>query len=85
MWCRNVRSQLSAYADGELTPTAARRVEEHLAGCEGCAREHAELQRLVNLTCRIPMEELPASLHDRIMTRLAYAGAPAAPAGHCRH
>ena len=80
MWCRNVRSQLSAYADGELTPTAARQVEEHLVGCAGCAREHAGLQRLVSLTCRIPLEELPASLHDRIITRLAYAGGPAAPA-----
>jgi hypothetical protein len=31
------------------------------------------LKRLVTVTSGIPLEDVPASLHDRIMTRLAYA------------
>jgi anti-sigma factor RsiW len=35
------QEMLSAYADGELAPDEARRVEEHLARCTECARELA--------------------------------------------
>jgi anti-sigma factor RsiW len=33
------REELSAYADGELSPGDARRVEEHLRRCTECSRE----------------------------------------------
>lgn len=73
MWCRKVRSLLSAYTDGELSPTDARGVREHLDHCGSCAAEYASLRRLVHVTTTIPMEEVPPFLHDRIMARLAYA------------
>jgi hypothetical protein len=76
MWCKSVRSQLSAYADGELTVSEARAVEEHLAQCESCARENSSLQLLVRLTSAIPAEDAPASLHGRIMTKLSYDTEP---------
>src|SRR4051794_24916704 len=80
MWCRTVRNQLSAYADGELSLPVTRAVEEHLAQCERCAQEHTSLQRLVQVTGTIPMEEVPAELHSRILMRLAYAEVDPAPA-----
>jgi hypothetical protein len=52
-------------------------VEEHLAGCEACAHERASLAGLARLASLVPDEELPAGLHARILTRLAYADAPA--------
>jgi hypothetical protein len=76
MWCRQVRGQLSAYADGELSAAERRGVEEHLGRCEQCSREHASLRNLVRLTACIPAEEAPSSLHTGIMMRLAYAEAP---------
>lgn len=78
MWCRQVRSQLSAYADGELGAVERRSVEEHLSRCEQCSREYTGLQSLVRLTAGIPAEEAPTSLHAGIMTRLAYADSPRA-------
>src|SRR5947209_5354610 len=81
MWCLKVRKQLSAYTDGELAPAAASVVEEHLAGCARCAAEERELRQLARLTALVPEEELPAGLHARIMTSLAYAdAAPHVPA-----
>jgi hypothetical protein len=79
MWCRQVRSQLSAYADGELGAAERRSVEEHLSRCEQCSREYTGLQTLVRLTAGIPAEEAPTSLHAGIMTRLAYADSPRCP------
>ncbi|HEU4754567.1 MAG TPA: zf-HC2 domain-containing protein [Armatimonadota bacterium] len=79
MWCRKVRNELSAYADRELAPARARAVEEHLAGCEDCRRELHSLTRLVRCATSIPQEEVPAGLHGRILTRLAYATAGPAP------
>jgi len=73
MWCRNVLGQLSAYADGELTPAMTQQVREHLAGCDRCAREHAGLRSLATLTAAIPFEEVPGSLHQRIMASLSQA------------
>jgi hypothetical protein len=77
MWCRRVRNLLSAYADGELTPAQTRVMEEHLSRCTGCAREHVGLKQLARITGLIPEEALPAGLHERIVTRLAYADVPA--------
>ena len=37
---------ISAYVDGELAPDQRKRLEEHLAGCESCKRELAEMTAL---------------------------------------
>lgn len=76
MLCRSVRSLLSAYTDGELSPADACDVRSHLDRCEACTREHSGLSRLISVTSSIPMEEAPASLHDRIVMRLAYVDLP---------
>lgn len=36
--CGDVLERLSDYLDQELAPAEQARVEEHLRGCEGCAR-----------------------------------------------
>lgn len=79
MWCRNVRSQLSAFADGELTPAMTQQVRDHLAGCEHCTREHTSLRSLATLTAAIPFEEVPGSLHARILASLNQAAVTPEP------
>ncbi len=39
MFCREVRSAVSPYLDGELSREEARRFEEHLSGCADCQHE----------------------------------------------
>lgn len=75
MWCRRVRSQLSAYVDGELSAADRGAVAEHLSRCEVCSAERESLTKLTRITSLIPEEDLPSGLHSRIMSRLAYAEA----------
>lgn len=80
MWCRRVRSQLSAYVDGELSAAERSAVAEHLSRCEVCSAERESLTKLTRITSLIPEEDLPSGLHSRIMSRLAYAETPPVPA-----
>ena len=45
--CREVRSQMSEYLDGELDSDAAMRVERHVRWCRSCARILANLSRTI--------------------------------------
>ena len=44
-WCRHIRRELVAFADGELSDTEARPVREHLAECAACESERVALVR----------------------------------------
>ena len=52
---------LSAYLDGELEPRAAERVERHLAGCDGCQCELANLRQMRLALRSAPVQPLPCS------------------------
>jgi hypothetical protein len=71
MWCQQVRNQLSAHVDGELSAQRAQAVEMHLSQCEACSRERESVGGVRRLTAAIPLEELPTGLHAGIMARLA--------------
>ena len=38
LWCSEVLEQLSDYLDGTIDPTSRARIEEHVRGCDVCAR-----------------------------------------------
>ena len=67
--CEQVREQLSAWLDGELTAAESRQVSQHLEVCPECSRELAMLQRLDAAlgTLETP---LPARLPERVLDRL---------------
>ncbi len=75
MWCRSIRTQLSAYADGELPALERSQVEEHLTSCSVCGRELAQIRRVSRLTSLVPEEEMPSSLRSRITGSLTFAPA----------
>ena len=50
---------LSAYIDGEVTPSEAARVDEHLAGCEECVSELDGLRATSGLLRSLPKLEVP--------------------------
>lgn len=43
-WNRHPRGELSAYVDGELSASAASRIDAHAAGCNACRAEVAALR-----------------------------------------
>ncbi len=49
--CREIFERLSEYLDGELSPEARRKLEEHICGCAPCLEFIESLQKTVDL-CR---------------------------------
>ena len=56
-----IRELLSSYIDGEVSASEARRVEEHLTGCDECAAELESLRATTMLLSRLPVLETPRS------------------------
>jgi hypothetical protein len=60
MRCNNVREELVAYIDGELSSMGRHAIEAHLSECEVCATECENMQQTIGWTCQAePIE--PAS------------------------
>ncbi|MBI4198233.1 MAG: zf-HC2 domain-containing protein [Chloroflexi bacterium] len=55
------RARLSAYIDGRLSPGERSALEAHLAGCEPCRKELAELTSVVALLRSVPQVAAPRS------------------------
>ena len=55
-------SNLSAYHDGELSPSAAARVEDHLSQCDGCRDAYRRLAGVANAVRHLHVERAPSSL-----------------------
>ena len=65
--CSQVLDVLSDYLDDDLPPDARRQVEEHLRGCEGCARFGGEFRATVRaLRAHLASGDLPGAVRDRL-------------------
>lgn len=54
--CREVVEILGDYLEGAMAPQDRARLEEHLAGCEGCAAYLEQLRTTIRLSGRLPEE-----------------------------
>jgi len=70
--CSSVLAVLSDYLDGDLAPGERLQVEEHLRGCDGCARFGGEFKTVVHALRADLLHPggLPASLRDRLRAAL---------------
>ncbi|NIP82683.1 MAG: hypothetical protein GWM90_27075 [Gemmatimonadetes bacterium] len=70
--CSEVLRDLSDYLDGDLPPEAVRRIEDHLRGCDWCARFGGDFAGAIKaLRSRLgPAAAPPAGVHERLMARL---------------
>ena len=84
MDCARTRLWVQAYVDRELDVTSSVAVEEHLAACDACRRQHDELRRLrTAVGGSLGAVPAPAALHRRIAQQLGTSAAgerPRAPA-----
>jgi len=70
--CSEVLARLSDYLDGDLAVDARRQVEDHLRGCDGCARFGGEFRSTVR-ALRVHLGRpgsLPASVRERLREAL---------------
>jgi hypothetical protein len=58
---RRIRRQLSPYLDGAPSARDSRRLEGHLAQCQACRDELAELRATVQTLAELPLAEVPRS------------------------
>ena len=75
---RRTRRQLSPYLDGMLSVQESRRLQAHLAQCQACRDELAELQATVQSLAELPLVESPRSFALTAAPQRAEAPRPAA-------
>ena len=71
--CQEFEAELSALLDDELSPERAALLRTHIASCERCRAQLAQLARLDSLLAGAPAPAVPASLRARLDVRLAAA------------
>ena len=57
--CHEVVELVTDYLEGALSDEARGRVEEHLAGCDGCTRYLEQMRETIRLTGRLTEEQIP--------------------------
>jgi anti-sigma factor RsiW len=67
MTCRQVVKLLTDYLEGALSATDRARVEEHLAGCDGCTAFLAQLRTAGRVVAGLAEVELPAPLRTELL------------------
>ncbi|MCE2395499.1 zf-HC2 domain-containing protein [Candidatus Poribacteria bacterium] len=70
MKCNNVREELVAYIDGELSSMEVQTIEAHLADCKECAAEHDKLTTTIESTHKVgdiqPAQNWWETLQERL-------------------
>jgi anti-sigma factor RsiW len=77
LFCGQVLDRLSDYLDGDADAALRAQIEEHLRGCEGCARFGGEFAATVKALRAHLLEEVhvPARVQEQIREALAREGA----------
>jgi hypothetical protein len=68
--CADVRENISAYADNELSLDERQSFEEHISKCPSCKEELEDMLRIIEVCRSMPLQELPegfgAELHEKL-------------------
>lgn len=70
MNCLEVSDRLSAFHDGELSPTQSVQIASHLVDCPTCTSEVRSFEQLSRLTCQLTDPPVPASMWAELETKL---------------
>ncbi len=70
MECNNVREELVAYIDDELSSMGKHTIEAHLADCKECAAEHDKLKATIESTHRMEALQPAQNWWETLQERL---------------
>jgi len=76
--CQKIQEMISAMLDGELKASEHEVIEEHVALCPECAAMYADFAALSGIFAE-SREEVPATLHSRIMKGVRTSRKPKKP------
>jgi predicted anti-sigma-YlaC factor YlaD len=65
--CREVVELVSDYLEGTLTGRDRRKVEKHLAGCDGCTAFLHQMKETIRLTGRITEDRVPEPVRQELV------------------
>lgn len=66
--CGELVELVTAYLENDLDDPTLRRLQEHLAGCEGCRRYLAQFRATVDALGALPPEPPPAPMRERLLS-----------------
>ena len=66
--CHEVIELLSNYIEGVLSADDRRRVDDHLALCDGCATYLDQMREAIRLTGRLTEEQVPEDEKAALLT-----------------
>jgi anti-sigma factor RsiW len=65
--CREVIDTLTDYLEDALPPEDRRRVEQHLAICDGCTTYLEQMRETIRLTGKVTEEQIPEEEKQRLL------------------
>lgn len=65
--CHEVVELITDYLEDALTPEDRRRVEEHLAGCDGCTKYLEQMRETIRLTGKLSEEQIPEEQKRKLL------------------
>jgi anti-sigma factor RsiW len=73
--CREVLDDLSDFLDGTLTDTRVQAIQQHLAGCDRCARFGGEVSHTISALRAVMTTPDPVDANQAARLRQALRGA----------
>jgi anti-sigma factor RsiW len=64
--CKELVEIVTDYLEQRLTPDERRRVEEHLAACDGCRNYLEQMRDTIRLVGRIDEDSIPAPMREQL-------------------
>lgn len=65
--CHEVVNIITDYLEDALSPADRRRVEEHLAICDGCTTYLEQMRETIRLTGMLTEEQIPEDQKQRLL------------------
>lgn len=65
--CKELVEIVTDYLEDKLPPAARRRLEEHLAGCEGCSNYLDQMRETIRLLGRLDEDSIPFPVRERLL------------------
>jgi anti-sigma factor RsiW len=65
--CIDLVELITEYLDGALAPEARDRVDEHLAGCDGCSAYLEQMRTTIRLTGMLTEDQVTAEARSALL------------------